>query len=166
MVEATAGTKASAAGDINALDVLLAKNYISIKTYLKAYPKDALSNRTEILKGIEADEQDALAQLQAQVKQYEEQLAQSTQVIQQQKETVDKVVSLIQENNQLKTFIANLYAEASGKIKESNRQVEIGNAKLAETMADATDFAQIIARQGGIPNVMPQVQNSGNGQTG
>lgn len=166
VVEATAGTKASAAGDINALDVLLAKNYISIKTYLKAYPKDALSNRTEILKGIEADEQDALAQLQAQVKQYEEQLAQSTQVIQQQKETVDKVVSLIQENNQLKTFIANLYAEASGKIKESNRQVEIGNAKLAETMADATDFAQIIARQGGIPNVMPQVQNSGNGQTG
>lgn len=166
VVEATAGTKASAAGDINALDVLLAKGYISIKTYLRAYPKDALSNRTEILKGIEADEQDALTQLQEQVKQYEEQLAQSTQVIQQQKETVDKVVALIQENNQLKTFIANLYAEASGKIRESNRQVELGNAKIAETMADATDFAKIIASQGGIPNAMPQVQNGSNGQTG
>lgn len=154
VVEATAGTKASAAGDINALDVLLAKGYISIKTYLRAYPKDALSNRTEILKGIEADEQDALTQLQAQVKQYEEQLAQSTQVIQQQKETVDKVVALIQENNQLKTFIANLYSESKGKIAEANRQIELGNQKIAETTADATDFAKIIAN-GGVPNGMP-----------
>ena len=166
VVEATAGTKASAAGDINALDVLLSKGYISIKTYLRAYPKDALSNRTEILKGIEADEQDALTQLQAQLKQAEEQLAQSTQVIQQQKETVDKVVSLIQENNQLKTFIANLYTEAKGKIEEGNRQIELGNQKIAETTADATDFAQIIASQGGVPNVMPQVQNGSNGQKG
>ncbi len=165
VVEATAGTKASAAGDINALDVLLAKGCISIKTYLKAYPKDALSNRTEILKGIEADEQDALVQLQAQVKQYEEQLAQSTQVIQQQKDTVDNVVSLIQENNQLKTFIANLYAEANGKIKESNRQVALGNAKIAETMADATDFAEYIASREGISNVMPKVQNVSDSQT-
>lgn len=154
VVEATAGTKASAAGDINALDVLLSKGYISIKTYLRAYPKDALSNRTEILKGIEADEQDALTQLQAQIKQYEEQLAQSVQVIQQQKETVDKVVAVIQENNQLKTFIANLYSESKGKIEEANRQIELGNQKIAETTADATDFAKIIAN-GGVPNGMP-----------
>lgn len=154
VVEATAGTKASAAGDINALDVLLQKGHISIKTYLRAYPKDALSNRTEILKGIEADEQDAITQLQAQLKQYEEQLAQSTQVIQQQKETVDKVVALIQENNQLKTFIANLYSESKGKIAEANRQIELGNQKIAETTADATDFANIIAN-GGVPNGMP-----------
>ncbi len=164
VVEATAGTKASAAGDINALDVLLSKGYISIKTYLRAYPKDALSNRTEILKGVEADEQDALTQLQEQVKQYEAQLAQSMQVIQQQKETVDKVVSLIQENNKLKTFIANLYSEAKGKIEEGNRQIELGNQKIAETTADAMDFAQIIANQGGVPNVMPQVQNGSNAQ--
>lgn len=154
VVEATAGTKASAAGDINALDTLLTKGYISIKTYLRAYPKDALSNRTEILKGIEADEQDAIKQLQEQIKQYEEQLAQSTQVIQQQKETVDKVVALIQENNQLKTFIANLYSESKGKIAEANRQIELGNQKIAETTADATDFANIIA-SGGVPNGMP-----------
>lgn len=164
VVEATAGTKASAAGDINALDVLLTKGYISIKTYLRAYPKDALSNRTEILKGVEADEQDALTQLQEQVKQYETQLAQSTQVIQQQKETVDKVVALIQENNKLKTIIATLYSEAKSKIEEGNRQIELGNQKIAETTADATDFAQIIASQGGVPNVMPQVQNGNNAQ--
>ncbi len=154
VVEATAGTKASAAGDISALDTLLAKGYISIKTYLRAYPKDALSNRTEILKGIEADEQDAIKQLEEQIKQYEEQLAESVKVIQQQKDTVDKVVSLIQENNQLKTFIANLYSESKGKIAEANRQIELGNQKIAETTADATDFANIIAN-GGVPNGMP-----------
>lgn len=149
VVEATAGTKASAAGDINALDILLGKGLISLKTYLKAYPKDALSNRTEILKGIEEDEQNQLAQLQQQIAQYEAQLTQSTQIIQQQKETVDKVVALIQENNKLKTIIANLYTEANAKIQQSNEQIKAGNVKIAETMADATEFANIIANIGG-----------------
>lgn len=167
VVEATAGTKASAAGDINALDVLLAKGAISIKTYLRAYPEDALSNRSEILKGIEEDEQNQVAQLTQQLQQAQEQLAQSAQIIQQQKETVDKVVAVIQENNQLKTYIANLYSEASAKIREGNRQIQMGNAKIAETTKDATDMAQHIYSnmQGGIPNGMPQMQNgSGNPQ--
>lgn len=168
VVEATSGTKASTAGDINALDVLLSKGLISLKTYLKAYPKDALSNRTEILKGIEEDEQSQLATLQQQLAQYAQQVEQSTKIIQQQKETVDKVVSLIQENNQLKTIIANLYTEAKAKIEAGNQQIQLGNAKIAEVQQDATDFAQIIAgqMQGGQQNVMPQVQNRGNGQAG
>lgn len=168
VVEATSGTKASTAGDINALDVLLSKGLISLKTYLKAYPKDALSNRTEILKGIEEDEQSQLATLQQQLAQYAQQVEQSTKIIQQQKETVDKVVSLIQENNQLKTIIANLYTEAKAKIEAGNQQIQLGNAKIAEVQQDATDFAQVIAgqMQGGQQNVMPQVQNRGNGQAG
>lgn len=169
VVEATSGTKATAAGDINALDLLLAKGQISIKTYLKAYPKDALSNRTEIIKGIEEDEQSQLSQLMQQVKQYEAQLAQSTQIIQQQKETVDKVVALIRENNQLKSFIANLYAESKGKITEANRQIKLGNQKIAETMQDATEFASVIAggiQKGGQADVMPQMQNGNFGETG
>lgn len=168
VVEATSGTKASTAGDINALDVLLSKGLISLKTYLKAYPKDALSNRTEILKGIEEDEQSQLAALQQQLAQYAQQVEQSTKIIQQQKETVDKVVSLIQENNQLKTIIANLYTEAKAKIEAGNQQIQLGNAKIAEVQQDATDFAQVIAgqMQGGQQNVMPQVQNRGNGQAG
>lgn len=168
VVEATSGTKASTAGDINALDVLLSKGLISLKTYLKAYPKDALSNRTEILKGIEEDEQSQLAVLQQQLAQYAQQVEQSTKIIQQQKETVDKVVSLIQENNQLKTIIANLYTEAKAKIEAGNQQIQLGNAKIAEVQQDATDFAQVIAgqMQGGQQNVMPQVQNRGNGQAG
>ena len=139
-----------------------------MKTYLKAYPKDALSNRTEILKGIEEDERSQLAILQQQTTQLAQQVEQSAKLIQQQKETVDKVVSLIQENNQLKTIIANLYSEAKAKIEAGNQQIQLGNAKIAEVQRDATDFAQVIAgqMQGGQSNVMPQVQNRGNGQAG
>ena len=144
VVEVINGTAASAAGDINILDTLLARGLISLRTYLRAYPKDALSNRSEILKGVEEDENNQLMPLQARLQQYEEQLTQSAQIIQQQKETVDKVVSLIKENNQLKTVIANLYTEAKTKIEQGNRQIRAGNAKLAETLKDASDFAQVI----------------------
>lgn len=157
VVEATSGTKASAAGDINALDVLLAKGLISMKTYLKAYPKDALSNRTEILKGIEEDEKNQVAELTQKLQQSEQQNIELAKVVEQQKETVDKVVAVIKENNELKTYIANLYTEASGKITEANKQIQLGNAKLAETTKDATDMAQTIYNglQGGGGNVMP-----------
>lgn len=155
VVETTAGTKSSAAGDINALDTLLGKGLISMKTYLKAYPKDALSNRTEILKGIEEDEQSQVQQLTQQVQQLGEQLAESSKVIQQQKETVDKVVSLIQENNHLKTLLANLYVESKAKLSQANEQINLGNQAIAETRQDATDFATALASQGGIQNVMP-----------
>lgn len=162
VVEATSGTKASAAGDINALDVLLAKGAISIKTYLRAYPKDALSNRTEILKGIEEDEQNQIVALTQQLEQAQQQNIELAKVVEQQKETVDKVISVIKENNELKTFIADLYNEAAVKIKEANRQTQLGNAKLAETTKDASDMAQVIydeIKRGGKPNVMPQMQN-------
>lgn len=164
VVEATAGTKSSAAGDITALDVLLSKGAISIKSYLKAYPEDALSNRSEVLKLVEEEEQSQVVQLTQQVQQLTEQLSQATQVIQQQKETVDKVVSLIQENSQLKTFIADLYSESKSKIQQANEQIEIGNQAIAATTRDATEFAEALVGQGGGRGVMPQVQNGGNGQ--
>lgn len=157
VVEATSGTKASAAGDINALDVLLAKGLISMKTYLKAYPKDALSNRTEILKGIEEDEKNQVTILTKQLEQSQQQNVELAKVIEQQKETVDKVVAVIKENNELKSFIANLYTEASGKISEANKQIQFGNAKIAETTKDASDMATAIydgIQKGGI-NVIP-----------
>lgn len=153
VVEATSGTKASAAGDINALDVLLAKGLISMKTYLKAYPKDALSNRTEILKGIEEDEKNQVTELTQKLQQAEQQNVELAKVVEQQKETVDKVVAVIKENNELKTYIANLYTEASGKITQANRQIQLGNAKIAETTKDATDMAQAI---------YSEMQNGGN----
>lgn len=157
VVEATSGTKASAAGDINALDVLLAKGLISMKTYLKAYPKDALSNRTEILKGIEEDEKNQVTILTKQLEQSQQQNVELAKVIEQQKETVDKVVAVIKENNELKSFIANLYTEASGKISEANKQIQFGNAKIAETTKDASDMATAIydGIQKGEINVIP-----------
>lgn len=160
VVEATSGTKASAAGDINALDVLLAKGLISIKTYLRAYPKDALSNRTEILKGIEDDEQSQITNLTQQLQQAQQQNVELAKIVEQQKETVDKVVAVIKENNELKTYIANLYSEAAGKITEANKQIQFGNAKIAETTKDATDMAQVIYdnMQGGTGNVMSEMQ--------
>ena len=123
---------------------------------MKAYPKDALSNRTKIIKGIEADENSKVTQMQEQIKQYEQQLQESTKLVQQQKEIVDKVVSVIKENNELKSFIATLYTEAKGKINEGNRQIQLGNQKIAETTKDATDFAQLIdgAIRGGQTNAM------------
>ncbi len=144
VVEATAGTKASAAGDINALDVLLAKGAISIRTYLKAYPKDALSNRTEILKGLEEDEQSQIAQLTAQLQAATQQNAELMKVIEQQKITVDNVMSVIKENSELKVGMANLYAEFTAKIREANTKIQMGNVKVAETTKDAQDMAQHI----------------------
>ena len=147
------GTKASTAGDINALDVLMSKGLISLKTYISAYPKDALSNKTDILKGIEEDEKNQVAQLTKQAQAMAEQLKESMEVIQRQKDTVDKVVSVIQENNQLKSFIAQLYTEAKSKILEGNQEIEKGNAKIREVTDDATNFAQVIA-QGGMKDVV------------
>ncbi len=160
VVEATSGTKASAAGDINALDVLLARGAISMKTYLKAYPKDALSNRSEILKGIEADEQDQIKQLTQQLEQAQVQNVELAKIVEQQKATVDQVVAVIKENNSLKSFIANLYTEASAKIQEGNRQTQLGNAKIAEITQDASEMAQhIYNTMGGQPSAVPPVQN-------
>lgn len=155
VVEATAGTKASAAGDINALDVLFSKGAISIKTYLKAYPEDALSNRSEILKGIEEDEQGQVAQLQAQVQQLTSQVAQSAEIITKYKEVVDDTLSIVQENIRLKTQLASLYAESKSKIEEANRQIQLGNQKIAETTEDATAFANELVKGGGSP-IIPQ----------
>lgn len=160
VVEATAGTKASAAGDINALDVLLAKGAISLKTYLRAYPKDALSNRTEILKGIKEDEQDQIVQLTEQLKQAQAQNLELAKVVEQQKTTVDKVVSVIKENNSLKTYLANLYTEASLKIQEGNRQIQMGNAKILETTKDASDMARHIYNNIGVqPQASAEMQD-------
>ena len=68
------------------------------------------------------------------------------------KGVVDKVISVIRENNQLKSFIADMYTEASAKIRASNQQVTMGNMALDEVLTDAGDMAHTIAQsQGYIP---------------
>ena len=144
--EATTGTKSSTSGDINVLDVLLAKGFISVKTYIKAYPEDALSNKTELLKMIEADEQREINSLKQQNVQYAEQLTEMTKMVEQQKQVVDSAVSAIREMNSLKSTIVSLYSEASGKINAQNEMIKQKDAKIAETTADATYFAETIAK--------------------
>ena len=177
VVEATAGTNASTAGDISALDVLVAKGAISVKTYIKSYPKDALSNRTELLRAIEEEEAQELAQLKKQNEELQLQLAQAEQekealnkIINEQQAVVDNVLSVIEENSNLKLYIANLYIEASSKIREANRQTQMANAKASEATTDASDMARVIyenglydgapvepIRMGGMKNGLPRV---------
>ncbi len=146
-VEATSGTKASAAGDINVLDTLFAAGKISLKTYLNAYPKDALSNKSEILRGIEADEQDVMVQMQQQNAQMKEQLRQYASVLEAQSETVAGVDRVIRENEALRGILARLYNESKDKIAEANRIIAAENAALDETTRDARAMAQEIVQR-------------------
>ena len=143
--EAMSGTKFSTAGDINVLDVLFARGAISLPTYIKAYPDDALSNKSKLLELIEAEKGDREMQLQQQLEQTQAQLAQSAQLLEQQKATVDKVVGLIQENNQLKALLGNIFTEAKAKLSAANEQIEAGNAKIAEVEGDAQEVAGVLS---------------------
>lgn len=144
VVEATSGVKSSAAGDINVLDVLLSNGKISLKTYLDAYPQDALSNKTEILKGIEEDEQSQLAQLTRQLQESQEQLERSLATIEQQQKTVSQVEAVIKENAELRSFIASLYSESKNKLAAANEQIKMGNQKISQTMSDAMRLAEML----------------------
>ncbi|MBR2474170.1 MAG: hypothetical protein IKB51_03980 [Clostridia bacterium] len=159
VVETTKGTQSSTAGDINLLDVLFKAGALDAKGYINAFPSDAISNKSELLRAIEEKEQSAMLMMQQQIAQYEQQLGQAQQVIEQQKGTVDRVVSLIQENNRLNQVIANLYAEARGKLQLANQQIQAANgqiladqAKINEVTEDATAFAQHIAQHEGVLN--------------
>ena len=142
VVETVSGTKSSSAGDINALDILFSKGAISLKTYLNAYPSDALSNKSEILKGIEEDEQSQLSRMSAQLQQLTAELEQAKALISEQQATVDNAVSAINENARLKQTIVNLYGEADKKIRYANEQITRGNAKINEVVGDAAYLAQ------------------------
>lgn len=159
--EAMSGTKFSTAGDINVLDVLFARGAISLLTYIKAYPDDALSNKSRLLELVEAEKADREMQLQAQLEETQAQLQQSAQLLEQQKATVDRVVGLIQENNQLKALLGNIFTEANAKMNAANAQIEAGNAKIEEVEGDARMFAEALQQmEGGNGYGMPQVQDN------
>ena len=143
--EAMSGTKFSAAGDINILDVLFAKGAISLKTYIEAYPDDALSNKSKLLELIDGEKGDREMQLQQQLQQTQAQLAESAKLLEQQKATVDNVVSIIQENNRIKAMLGNLFAEANAKMNEANAQIEAGNARIGEVEGDAQELAGVLS---------------------
>ena len=150
--EAMSGTKFSAAGDINVLDVLFSKGAISLRTYIEAYPEDAISNKAKILEGMTRDENAQLAAMQQQMAQMQAQLTESAALIERQKETVDRAVACIQENSRLKAMMLELQREAVEKIGTANAEIEAGNRAIAEATDDASYFAQILnnmAREAG-----------------
>ncbi len=140
VVESVGGTNASIAGDINALDTALKLGAISPLTYFKLYPSDALSNRSEILRVLESEEANTVAALTQQVQQLSQQL-------ESQKQTVDQVMTLMNENERLKAALAKVYTEAKGKIEQANRQLITADMKLRETYDDARKMAMSIAQQ-------------------
>ena len=148
IVEATSGTKASAAGDINILDLLLKQGSISLDAYIKAYPDDALSNKSALLKSIEEEKQNQIKMLTANLQQAELKIQELTNLVTEQQETVNRVVSVIEENGRLRRFIAQIYSEANEKLTAANEQIKAGNAKIEETVADASEFAQYIYNNG------------------
>lgn len=152
-VEATVGTRSSTAGDINILEELLKAGMISLKTFINAYPEDAISNRSEILKGIEADEADKIKAYEAQIAQLQGTLEQYAAALKEAQATADKAIPVMNENKRLKELLMSLYNEASLKIKAANERIAVGNAGLAvksaeaeEAKADATEFARHIAQ--------------------
>ena len=58
---------------------------------------------------------------------------------------------IIEENNRLYQFIADLYAESRAKITMANQRIEAANGQILETTRDAADFAQHIVDTEGVP---------------
>ncbi len=155
IAEAVSGTKSSAAGDIQLLELLFGQGKISFKTFIELYPDEALSNKAELLRVAEEEEQSIVAELQQQMQQLQAQIAEYEGVVAEQQKTVDNVVTVIKENNILKQLLAKLFVEAGAKLKAANEQISRGNAVIEETTRDATDFAAEIMRQRGAANSQP-----------
>ena len=136
-VEATVGSRSSVAGDIQLLNNALAKGAISFESYIKMYPSDAIGNKNEILKHLKAQKEDAMLLMAQQLEAAEKQLQEDAEIMKEQKGVVDKVLSVIGENNSLKSTIAEMYSEADAQIKAAQ-------ASEKESRADAQAFAEEI----------------------
>ena len=70
IVEPTKGTKSSISSDINLLDTCLKTGKISLETYIRAYPEGAVSNKSAILRQIEAEKSSEIEQLRKELEYY------------------------------------------------------------------------------------------------
>ena len=147
VVEATQGTNSSSAGDITALDMLLARNLIDVETYIRAYPSDALSNKEELLEGIEKAKASEISALRQQVAEYEKQLSDAAELLAKQNQTVDNVASIIGKVKNLEALLAALYAESEQKINTANREIEAQRMRFDEVYGDAETFAAALESQ-------------------
>lgn len=150
VAEATAGARASVAGDITVLDNLLASGKIPLSTYLACYPKDALTNREELIQAVKDAEQGEMAQLSAQLAQYEQELAAIREKVAQDARAVDGVNAMINELTGLKKTLAALVGESTARLRDANAEIAMGNERILEVEDDARIISEELARQVGI----------------
>ena len=144
--EATVGTSSSSAGTIAFLDALFAGGHISLKTYVKYYPDDALTNKNEILAEVESMEAEAMAQVQSELAMVQAELQRCQAAMAEDAALAERAASLVKNNQQLGLMLAALYTESKAKLDEANANINAGNAKNEELMRDATDFAVALDR--------------------
>lgn len=150
-VEAVRGSKSSNAGDINLLDTILARGAIDVDTYIAMYPDDALSNKTALRAALAEGSGGRTAELESENEQLKGQLAALQAELAEGERALQGVRTMAEQFKRLQKDYAELYAEATSKILAANRQIEAGNAQIAETTADATEFAATLAANGMMP---------------
>lgn len=136
-VEAIGGTRATAASDIAFLESMFQAGAIDAKTFVKSFPADAISNKTELQEALEEQEQSALMQAQQTIEQMQLQIQQAQVVTQQ-------AQSLINENQQLRAQLLSLYTEAKAKVDFANKAIQKVTEQYNEVYSDAQGFAQEI----------------------
>ena len=148
--EATIGTNSSSAGTIALLDQLFTGGHISLTTYIKLYPADALTNKSELLEAVEAMETDKVTLLEESLKQVQGELDRCMAQMAADEQMLGRVRAIINENKELQLALGGLYAESSEKLMAANEQITLGNAKIQEQNADIMQALQEIAQLQGI----------------
>jgi hypothetical protein len=160
VVEATTGTNASTAGDIALLDALFVRGAIDAETYVRCYPSDAVSNRDELLEGIRAASESQLAAATQKIADYEAKLTEALELIAKQNAAVENVMSVVNENKDIKIAFAALYKESIDKLSGMTDELRATKAERDEVLGDARVFAEELQkRMGGERGVLPQMQN-------
>ena len=148
--EATIGTNSSSAGTIALLDQLFTGGHINLTTYIKLYPADALTNKSELLEAVQAMEADKVTLLEESLKQVQGELDRCMAQMAADEQMVSRVRSIINENKELQLALGGLYAESSEKLAAANDQINAGNAKINEQGADLMEALQDLAQLQGI----------------
>lgn len=105
VVEAVGGTKSSSAADIQILSDLAAKQIISPLAFVSTIPDDFISNKSELIKIVKAEEESKINTLTQAIQQATEKIKEDAQTIQAQEKLVDNAQSLINENRALKALL-------------------------------------------------------------
>lgn len=146
-VEATGGTRATSASDIQMLETIFKTGQMTILDFVTLYPEDAISNKTKIISVLKAAEQKEVIQLRQQNQQLTAQLQQSAELLEKQSKVIENVSTIVQKNNTLNAIIAQLFTEAESKVDIANAAIatHAETVKQAEEATkDATEFAQYI----------------------